>query len=461
MTVIVVNGTPLQPAIDAAQPGDTIVPRAGGYAGNVSITKPLTLELGAAQINGPQADGYKNINVTSRSVIVRDGDLAHAGAGIQFNGDCTGSLVQRTRISAVDYMVVNGTKPNTGGMGVAFSKAIGVTLEDLKIHACRARSDQYGWDGADFEFFATRDITIRRCETWDGIYVSEWGRNPTDPLNSNIAFEDCIFHGRPAWQTPAVYSPKESQTYRAGHLIRAAANIAFRRNLFDHLDAWCFALEQSGGYGGPISNVVIEENQARLSSKWISAAASAGIALTEIHSDRNELWPISGQLLVDVNGKQASTKQQIVSTFGWEANSYVGPEPAPVPAPTPDPVPVPDPCADVKQELADATAAVAETNATLVQTQIDLVEANARAADLQKKLDAMPLAPVWLYGAKEGASFTLPTTKPLWLVRYGLPGTWTHLVSKGGAKVTATNATFGDPIVGKVKRAEYVEVPAG
>lgn len=344
MTVITVNGGALQPAIDAASAGDTIAPTPGTYAGRLKITKPLTLELGAAIIDGGQGDGFYNVDVAAKNVVIRDGDIRHAGCGIRFKGDCTGSLVSRTVIPTVDWMVRNTTVKgdDTGGMGILFERASGVTVEDVRISRCRAVSLDYGRDGAAFEFFVAKNITIRRAETWDNVVVAEFGKNSTDPNNADILIEDCTFHGRPDQSVPA-----GSTTVANGIYARALDRFTLQRNTFDRLDWWGVVLSMAGNFAGPFSAVQMLGNTWRLLPGVNRIlTADSGVPLDQVMLDSSRIYVSGPSVLAEVFGKRYADLASLrAGVPAWEVhNAFYGAEPPP------------DPCAPVKAALADMTS---------------------------------------------------------------------------------------------------------
>ncbi len=84
--------TPLQPMIDAAEPGATLTPRPGRYSGPVVITKPLTLDGGGAVVIDGLGKGtvvhIKGDGITVKGLTVTNSGDQHndIDAGIRIEG---------------------------------------------------------------------------------------------------------------------------------------------------------------------------------------------------------------------------------------------------------------------------------------------------------------------------------------------------------------------------------------
>jgi hypothetical protein len=384
MALIAVNGTPLQPAIDAAQPGDILVPKAGGYAGRLRITKGVSIKGdGAVVIDGGTGDGFVNIDVAAKAVTLSGLDLRHAGAAFRFQGDCTGSLVENVTIPVVDWMIVNNGLADNGGNGFQFVKATGVEVRYCDMRLLRAVSKQYTVDGGAFEFFGASKINVHHNEVWDSVNMAESGRNSTTPDNTDITITDNTFHGRP--------DPLTATTDKAklvnGMYLRALNRATIARNTFDLIDHWAILFSTGGTYGGGMAAVSVTDNIFRLAPGSNRMLYSSGIPFTAFTIDRNKVYTTASTARVaEVNGVKyyATDIAAFRTDTGFEKASTwtVGPLPPIAPIPAPAPV---DPCASVKAERDAAVSALALANSTVASltTERDtlaLKVANAKAA---------------------------------------------------------------------------------
>lgn len=401
MTVINVAGTSLQTAINNAQPGDTIVPKAGGYAGRLTITKPLTIAGdGGAILDGGATDGFVNVLVQGAKVIQTGLDYRHGGCAVRFLGDCSGSQVLHYKVPVVDHVVVNSA---TGWGGNAFAcsqGSKGIEIAYGEIRSCRAPSAVPGGvDGGSFEMFEASGLWFHHNEVWDCVNIAESGKNAGGPDNTGILIEDNVFHGRANPLTPATQAIVAN-----GMFLRALTNSKIRRNVFDRIDWWSVLFSTSGGYAGAFSGVEVTDNTFLvLPGVNRMVTTDAGTVLAAFLADRNKVFAADASTVVaEINKVRYLAKDLAAfrTATGWEKTSppwVVGPLPAapPVPVPPLPPVPVPvDPCAaqlaQAQTDLATANAAVTATAAQRDAAKADLAaattalgQANAEVARLQ------------------------------------------------------------------------------
>jgi hypothetical protein len=403
VALIAVNGTPLQPAIDAAQPGDVIVPKAGGYAGRLKITKSVSIKGdGAVVIDGGTGDGSHTVNIDvgvrpdgvrvgAKNVVLSGLDLRHGSFAVRFQGDCTGSIAEHNVIPVVDWMYRNTNISDTGGNAFVFEKAQGVEVRYNQIRKCRANSAQYVVDGGPFEFFSAQKINVHHNEVWDCVNSGEFGKNTADPNNSEIRIEDNIFHGR----ANPLTATSDLKLLANGILVRALSNSSIQRNVFDLVDYWSLNFDIGGTYGsGGFSGITVKGNTFRLipgSNRMVHV--EAGIPLSAFAAfDENKVYTTSTSARVAEIGTTRYYPGDLAkfrTDTGWEKNSTwtVGALP-PVPTITP---PAIDPCAAITaqnvQLAADLLAARAERDAAASS----LALANSTIASLTTERDDLAL----------------------------------------------------------------------
>lgn len=393
MATINVNGTPLQPAIDAAQPGDILVPKAGGYAGRLKITKSISIKGdGGAIIDGGTGNGSNtvNIDVAAKAVGLSGLDLRHGGYAVRFIGDCTGSIVENNSIPVVDWMYRTNSTADTGGNAFVFEQlAKGVEVRFNQIRKCRAASTQYGVDGGAFELYGgSSNLWIHHNEVWDCVNVAEGGKSSGDPDNADITIEDNIFHGRANPLAVPITGLVPTNNLANGMYLRAMNRLIVRRNVFDQVDYWAVLFNTGGTYGGGFASVAVTDNIFRLTPGSNRMVYSTGIPLSAFTIDANKVYATDATTVVaEVNGKKYlgsalaafRTDTSFEKTSTWTVGAL---PPLPVPVP-PQPV---DPCLAVKAERDAALAQVATLTA---QVSTVTAERDANAAKLAAdKVDA-------------------------------------------------------------------------
>lgn len=112
--------TTLQPAVDAALPGDTIEIRPGTYPGEVVVTTPVTI-TGMDGVNLGSSEYLTGLIVSTDNVIIHGFSLEGQNVGISFVGS-TGSRAEGCQITA-------------GDTGILLSGCSGCSIVDSAIIA--------------------------------------------------------------------------------------------------------------------------------------------------------------------------------------------------------------------------------------------------------------------------------------------------------------------------------------
>ena len=361
MATITVAGTAIQPAIDKAQPKDTLDIKAGGYAGRLKIGKPLTIICAPDTIiDGGQGDGFINVDIAAADVTWRGGDVRHAGNAFRFRGQNINALVEDVSIPVVDWMVRNTpydpAKPETkyddyGGNAFTGAQATGITIRRVKARNLRAVSSDYTRDGGFIDLFEMANVLVESCEVWDSVNFAESGRGANKPLNKNIRFINNTVHGRP---NPSVSA--SATTVSNGMYMRAVEGLLIKGNTFDRIDWWTVLFATGGGFGGPITGEVSDNTFILLPGVNRETTWDAGTVHSGILFDNNRVYADDPNTVIAEGGGKRyyrADRTAFAAATGWEKNAYWGVTP-----------PL-DPCAPYKVELASTQAALAKMQAEL------------------------------------------------------------------------------------------------
>lgn len=186
----------------------------------------------------------------STSVIVRDNSISHNATGVRVRYGGEGVLIRSNRIFHNDRMTVNDSQPgnDTGGQGIAFEKTSGgAVARDNRIWGNRAKSIDWGEDGAAFEIFGASNVLITRNRVWNNRAVLETG------TNSLYACVNNRFTRNVAWRSTTKTS--------VGLVLRCAEDGLIAHNTFDSLTWWAMQLShKSGSFGASIGGLTVVNN---------------------------------------------------------------------------------------------------------------------------------------------------------------------------------------------------------
>lgn len=188
----------------------------------------------------------------SRDVTVSGNDIHGSASGVRTRGKVPGTVIVGNDVHDNDQMVVNDPEPNndTGGQGVAISLSSGpISVERNRIWGNRARSMDYGEDGAAFEIFGSSSVTISENMVWDNETVMETGTNATQEC-VNIRFLRNVAFGRSSWGQSK------------GILLRCARDSLVAHNTLVGLDEWVlqFRNRPGEGFAGSLENLTVVNN---------------------------------------------------------------------------------------------------------------------------------------------------------------------------------------------------------
>ncbi|HDQ08167.1 MAG TPA: hypothetical protein ENN44_05235 [Methanoculleus sp.] len=158
--------TALQPAVDAASPGDTIEVMAGTYAGDVVVRTPVSIIGTEGAIVGRSGDGAALIieadNVTVRAITCKGPEF-----GIIFDAT-SGSSVRECRITSGDTGIllsgctdcsISDTSIITGKSGLVIGSSARTVVEEVRI-----TGGVTGIVIRDSDTFALRQTALIGCD---------------------------------------------------------------------------------------------------------------------------------------------------------------------------------------------------------------------------------------------------------------------------------------------------------
>jgi hypothetical protein len=303
MSVIQVAGTSLQAAHDKAEPGDTLAPAAGTYAG-LKITKPLTIEGGGgllidgpgntveftptaagctlrgATVRGSTGQNNANLLVRAPDIVLEDLTItdalcfgirqyqadrltmrrifiAQVAAGIEVHRCGAGSFAEDVTVNDVNRMVIDSASGNGGDAWQFFASTGPYHLLRPKVARARAKTvASWGWDGGGFQGYGPcGPVLIEDWEVRDSVNVCEVG---TDPSMGGVP-TGWIFRNGDAYGVSEPVPPTHEKAC-VGWLLRANVNFLIEGNRLHGLDWWTFNLASGGTYGGLTSGNVIRDN---------------------------------------------------------------------------------------------------------------------------------------------------------------------------------------------------------
>lgn len=406
----IVNGTSIQAAIDAAQPGDTLDVRAGGYAG-FRVTKPLNIiGSGAAKVSGPAStvqvlapgvtlqgleiggstgannavvlvtgtnapdakvldcligpsECYGIRNFQQDRLTVRNTTIADIASGVELHRRSGGSIFENVNIRDCKRMVSDVDGGANGGDAYVFYNTAGpISVKGGTLERLRSPSQIYKpVDGGVYNIFgSTQDLTVEDQIIKDAVNLTETGKGAADPEPRRVTFKRIKFYGN---------GSADPYKISSGIYLRVGIDFTFDSCEFHDAD-WC-ALMVVGGpgtnFGGIVSGLRFINNKIWLVDSEAYRIDLPGSVIAQL--DGNQVYLGQQARVAEVRGTYTSSLPQFRSLIGQAApNEYWGPEVV---------VPPPDPCASAKAErdAALAALAVANTQRDAYRSMIDRAQA--------------------------------------------------------------------------------------
>jgi len=217
------EASPLQPLVDRAAPGSTVVVPAGTYTGDLVVDRPLRLVgEGRPLLLGSRAGSVVRVRAADVTVEGFDidgregGDLGRDSAGVHVAA--TGATIRRCRIRSAIF-------------GIYLREAHGVTVEDCEITGIPGRDP--GEKGSGIHIWNTDRFVFRGNEirdVRDGIYV----QSATHGLVERNRARDLRYGLHYMFSDDNVFLDNVFENGDAGTAIMYSRRIRFERNQFLH-----------------------------------------------------------------------------------------------------------------------------------------------------------------------------------------------------------------------------------
>lgn len=247
----------------------------------------------------------------STFVTIQGNDVSHNEVGIQIASAGEGTRVKGNRVHHNDRMVINTAAPgdDSGAVGIGLVKSTGhVLVSGNRVWGNRAISHDYGYDGAAFEIYGARNVTISGNTAWDNENVLETGTDRGGPPCLNNRFVRNVVYGATTWG------------HSWGMFLRCATNMLIAHDTFVNLDGFVFSIgSDSAKYNGQldglrIRDVLVDVNATGAKVFGFMTALPATVTID------HDLLRTSGQLATMPDGRVISTLAQLTSVTGFEAH---------------------------------------------------------------------------------------------------------------------------------------------
>jgi nitrous oxidase accessory protein len=213
----------LQPRVDAARPGDTVVVEGGVYAGDLVIDRPLRL-LGRGRPRLVGSGGGSVVRIRAAGVVLEGFDIDGRGGG-DLGRDSSGVHVAARRATVRDCWIRNSL------FGVYLREADGARVERCVVRGIPGKDP--GEKGSGIHLWNTVGFTLEGndiADVRDGLYVqsSSQGR-----IAGNVA-RDLRYGLHYMYSDDNVFEDNVFENGAAGTALMYSRRIVFRRNRFLH-----------------------------------------------------------------------------------------------------------------------------------------------------------------------------------------------------------------------------------
>jgi parallel beta-helix repeat protein len=242
----------------------------------------------------------------STNVRVANNAISQNATGVRVRYGGSGVVIAENKIFRNTRMTVNDATPgnDTGGQGIAFEKTSGgAVARDNLIWGNRARSHDYGEDGAAFEIFASSNLTITRNRMWNNRAVLETGTNDLYSCRNNR------FTRNVAWRSTTATS--------AGMVLRCARDMLVAQNTFDNLTFWAMQINHGdGSFGDSVAGLTVLNNIVnRIKSFHINDPLPSSVRL-----DYNLVWAPDKHVAYIVGHGYTKSLSEFRNWTGYEAH---------------------------------------------------------------------------------------------------------------------------------------------
>lgn len=302
-------GESIQVAIDAANPGDTIIINGGEYAEAIEITKNnLTIASsgGTVKLYGDNRDPVITFSfvsdITLSGLAIMNADTEGRGGGLKIGSSSNitvtncwfmNNKAKQTKGPFMGLYIPRDVYPSYGGGAYVFST-------DIEFVDCTFYGNNASYGGAAYvkncpsASFTRCTFSRNTAGTGGGVYI----------LNSPTSFEECEFTGGFAYLGGGVYIQDSSPSFRECN---------FGYNYADYAGG-AIAIEQLQTFQPELDSCYFLENEAHESGGAIFT--TSGLKMNDCSFERNNSNPYAGKSM------NASTQEP--KGFGGAVYAYRG-----------------------------------------------------------------------------------------------------------------------------------------
>jgi hypothetical protein len=254
---------------------------------------------------------YGILATFSQDVTVAASELYGNGAGIVVIGGGKGVVVEDNSVHDQDVILQNTRDQKLddyGGYGLAATFVTdrpGPTFRRNTVLRNAGPSSDYDIDGGGIEIYDAANVTIERNTFADNDGVMETGTGSSGSC-ANIVFSGNTVTGR------AATTKLKSST---GLVLRCAADMVVRDNLFSNLDIFTVLFASDGPFAGNVDDVQVQGNKVSQGTNAVVYRLQFGSGDTPTLSiDRNTYQALRDEFAVIDEGEERT-----VSFDGWRS----------------------------------------------------------------------------------------------------------------------------------------------